>query len=337
MLVQLHAQQNSILPSGTATAIDLSEENADIMVSQSPVWPGDFNNDGIADNRDLLYWAVATGNTGAVRPNATLDWTEQGAVDWTSSVNGINSKCQDGNGDGIVNADDLDVLAQNYGGIHSPATPASVIADVRYRLELVSSVLGPTSTTRTYDLYVESLTGEPINTYGFACNIDFGNLIINNISADFSNSALNPDEDLDVFHASTSTLDIALSRTDGTDPIIDGVMVKVIVITDNVTSACPFTAFISQGAMMSRNGEVSVINDALFYGSSDGGIVNESLSVSMTSGGTYEADYALDSDATIQSGKRVEFKAGEVIELGMGFSVEVGAEFSSQIQNCGGE
>jgi len=232
----------------------------------------------------------------------------------------------------------VDLYEENFDNTNSDNTHTFAISayDVRYRLELVSSVPGTTSTTRTYNLYVESPTGEPVSAHGLTCSIDFGNLIINNMSADVSASSLNPDEDAQVFHASQSKLDVALSRADKDDVIIDDVLITVIIISDNVTSACPFTAFISNGTMSSGNDEVS-INDALFYGTPNGSIVSENLSIAATSGGTYEADYALNSDATIQSGNAVEFKAGEVIELGIGFSVEAGAEFSSQIQNCGGE
>ena len=43
------------------------------------VWPGDADNDGVANNQDLLAIGLAYGNSGPIRSNASLNWNPQPA------------------------------------------------------------------------------------------------------------------------------------------------------------------------------------------------------------------------------------------------------------------
>ncbi len=250
-----------------------------------PVWPGDFNNDGIADIQDLLYWGMAEGFTGPPRPNASFAWLAQDCPDWALSVNGINSKHQDGDGDGTVNTNDLNALIQNYGNTHNFAPLAYSTGAVQYRLELVSSVPSGSTVTNTYELYAESPSGVPVSTHGLACSSDFDDLPVNSVSVDVSNSSLMPDEHIDIYLSTQNRLDLALTRTDQNNQIIDDAIASVIVVTQNVTTGEPFSIHTVNGRMMSANGELTAINDATFYGAFTGGgsvFANLSVNVSAT-------------------------------------------------------
>ncbi|MEL6843845.1 MAG: T9SS type A sorting domain-containing protein, partial [Bacteroidota bacterium] len=84
------------------------------------IWPGDANNDGIADQYDLLTLGIGYGSTGPSRPNASLNWTAQWAPDWTDSLlSNVNYKHLDCNGDGIINADDTLAINLNFGLTHN--------------------------------------------------------------------------------------------------------------------------------------------------------------------------------------------------------------------------
>lgn len=84
------------------------------------VWPGDANADKIADLYDPLAIALAYGNTGAPRPNPSINWVAQSGMYWDSTfLNNIDTKHADCNGDGIVDTADLQAVKANYGLIHA--------------------------------------------------------------------------------------------------------------------------------------------------------------------------------------------------------------------------
>jgi len=94
---------------------DFCANGAGMCEMASLVLPGDCNNDFIVDGKDILYWGLAYDYTGPARPNATTDWTPQPCPDWVDSVDEVNSKHQDANGDGIVDTLDLEVIEANFG------------------------------------------------------------------------------------------------------------------------------------------------------------------------------------------------------------------------------
>lgn len=82
------------------------------------VWPGDVSNNGIVDNKDILFWAYARGATGAARANASSQWAAQ-EVDfeaWSSLFpdSDLSFAHADCNGDGVVDDLDLAVIMENY-------------------------------------------------------------------------------------------------------------------------------------------------------------------------------------------------------------------------------
>lgn len=86
---------------------------------ESAVWPGDANNNGLADNMDLLPIGLAYNYTGFMRGTQDVNWYGHPANDWMdSTVAGVDNKHIDCNGDGIINADDTLAIIQNFGLIH---------------------------------------------------------------------------------------------------------------------------------------------------------------------------------------------------------------------------
>ena len=97
------------------------------------VWPGDVNNNGIANGVDLLYWGVAYGATGPARAETTSDWSEQNIpAPWPQSFpGGLNYLYADCNGDGIVNnQDEDDAIKDNYNKTHDGITPDAYLNGV---------------------------------------------------------------------------------------------------------------------------------------------------------------------------------------------------------------
>jgi len=80
------------------------------------VWPGDANNNGIANQFDVLQLGVASNSSGFPRVNPDTDWAAEEAEDWTDSfvTNNANFKHADSNGDGFVDMFDIFPIGNNF-------------------------------------------------------------------------------------------------------------------------------------------------------------------------------------------------------------------------------
>lgn len=88
------------------------------------VWPGDANNDLIANHYDILPIGVAYGASGPQRANGSTNWVGQPAQHWPGSFpTGLNYKFADCNGDGTIDTVDVDVVNQNFGMTHNRYNP----------------------------------------------------------------------------------------------------------------------------------------------------------------------------------------------------------------------
>lgn len=83
------------------------------------LYPGDGNNDGIANYLDLLSIGNHFNQTGAARIDASNNWTPQALTPWgVEANNGMDIGYTDCNGDGTINAADTTAIALNYGNEH---------------------------------------------------------------------------------------------------------------------------------------------------------------------------------------------------------------------------
>ncbi len=88
--------------------------------SCSVVWPGDVNDDSIANNYDLIPIGIYYGDTDTKRYSISNSWLPYLATDWDSiQYDGLNRKYVDCNGDGIINSDDTLAIVLNYGLTHN--------------------------------------------------------------------------------------------------------------------------------------------------------------------------------------------------------------------------
>lgn len=95
---------------------------ADLYISAATaaVWPGDTDNNGMANQYDLLPIGIAFQAEGPTRINASADWSAQTARLWPLSTpaTGIRYHYIDSNGDGLVGNLDAEVLGTNFGEEH---------------------------------------------------------------------------------------------------------------------------------------------------------------------------------------------------------------------------
>jgi hypothetical protein len=86
------------------------------------VWPGDTNNDGIANQADVLPLGLCFGQTGPSRPNASINWIGQPATPWTQE----HCTYADANGNGVVDQADVLPIGLNFGRTHSSNLPLAM-------------------------------------------------------------------------------------------------------------------------------------------------------------------------------------------------------------------
>ncbi len=88
------------------------------------VYPGDADNNGIANAWDVLQLGLTYGSIGSVRADAVTNWIGQDAMDWSIPIfsNGVNYKHADSDGNGEVNDDDLNSILINYNETHTDLT-----------------------------------------------------------------------------------------------------------------------------------------------------------------------------------------------------------------------
>lgn len=139
------------------------------------VWPGDANNNNVADNNDLLPIGLKYGTIGFARTAADINWEEHQSHLWYDSLaNGTDSRYIDCDGNGTINADDTLAIVQNFGLTHSKSeeqrewrsgSPALLV-------DLVPD------TTRAGDtmyanLYLGDATINATNVYGLAFTLNY--------------------------------------------------------------------------------------------------------------------------------------------------------------------
>lgn len=97
------------------------EPPSKVTQSDPFVYPGDCNMDGQVSADDAIYINLALGNTLPPRPNANTDWIPQIAYDSGDSIQGIDLKYIDADGNGLIDTLDLAVITQNFDSTHTQA------------------------------------------------------------------------------------------------------------------------------------------------------------------------------------------------------------------------
>jgi len=99
--------------------------NGGRIIAVDQVFPGDTNDDGIVNYRDLANLGHAFGATGPARDEVGHDFRGYLSMPWEGAFrqNEINHRFADTNGDGVVDHADTLALHANYGKTHAFATP----------------------------------------------------------------------------------------------------------------------------------------------------------------------------------------------------------------------
>lgn len=161
------------------------------ITTSSCVWAGDADTNKIVNNFDLLPLGLGYGETGAVRPNAGIDYDCEPALNFANStpITGINYKHSDTNGDGIVNADDTTAIVLNWGLVHLKNSPFAPTNAIPFYVEPTMALPGQMLQIPIM-LGDTSITADSIYGIAFTINYDKTMTDTSSVSVDFNTSWL---------------------------------------------------------------------------------------------------------------------------------------------------
>ncbi len=156
------------------------------------VWPGDVNNDGIANNLDVLELGLHFNQTGPGRATQSNNWFPFYVNIWSGMLsNAQNLSYSDCNGDGIINSNDTAAIFYNYGFMHSrPNTSYSVNPLLTIVPDQASVNKGAWGTASVY-LGDASSTISSINGLVFSLMFDPAMIAANGMYVEYPVSFLN--------------------------------------------------------------------------------------------------------------------------------------------------
>jgi hypothetical protein len=186
------------------------------------VWPGDTNDDGQIDHKDLLNIGLIHGTTGPARPVPGVAFEEKVAAAWPNNLNaGLNQANVDTDGNGLIEDQDLTLVEAYYGrstdGLWEPGNGTATGRELVPTLTLVGGPINAGEPSTLSVVLGEDNDPEAVG-YGmaFVINFDHEQIDLNTISVDFGDSYLGEDL-LTIARLSTNEngrLEIALSRKD---------------------------------------------------------------------------------------------------------------------------
>ena len=212
-------------------------------VENECLWPGDCNNDGVVNSKDLIPIGSAflDTNLDARRILPTTDWMVQYARDWEDKKWQVDKKLGDCNGDGIINIQDRNAIYTNYGFNQEKMLEDPELDPNGPLLNLVaiqdSITVGDTA---KFDLYFGEPTKEAENIYGISLSLRHEVPALNGKT---KNTAKFPagwfgEDGIDMITLSkeiSDGIDISLVRTDKINKTGHGIIASIdIVIPDNL-------------------------------------------------------------------------------------------------------
>lgn len=152
------------------------------------VWPGDANNDLVADHTDLLTIGQYYGQAGTARNTISNEWKGQQSVDWNSAqTNGSNLKHADCNGDGTIDQNDTLAITLNYGKHHTrKSSSINYLQDQPFLYFKIPAGIYKPGDWLQAELYIGKNNLPASDLYGMACTVAFDKLLVESGSMTFS-------------------------------------------------------------------------------------------------------------------------------------------------------
>jgi hypothetical protein len=164
-----------------------ADEFSYIPTDSTIVWPGDANNDSIADLTDILTIGLAFNRNGISRDTITSIWSPHWALNWADTLTNGQNYCHiDCNGDGIINAADTMAVLTNFQNIHQIAQSQNInsISSVNTLYVVADqNAYGP-GDTATFHILIGDTTAQLPEIYGIAGELVFNSAAIEASTAD---------------------------------------------------------------------------------------------------------------------------------------------------------
>ena len=173
--------------SGTSNTADILIDSMCVQQLSSDVWPGDANNDGLANNFDVLTIGQGYLHTGTTRASASLVWVAQPSADWANNIpNGQNEKFADCDGNGTIDADDTLAVTQNYLLTHLKADAQSSSNNPRIYIRFPVSYYIPAGQTINVPVFL----GDPVipvaSIYGISFSVGYDTTLVKRGTAELT-------------------------------------------------------------------------------------------------------------------------------------------------------
>ena len=211
------------------------------------VWPGDANNDGVANGKDLFNIALNYNQTDnskkRILPNP--NWYEQYGNDWGALKYNENLKFSDCNGDGTINNDDALLIGKNYGEVQAKTESFIELDPNGPPIRIVANKDSVSASDSVdFSIYVGDQLTQAENMYGVSMFLRHTNSSVFNSSnkAFFNNSWLGTEgiDMLTLQQEFSDGIDISLSRNNQQNMTGDGLLASVrIIVPDNLGEIYP--------------------------------------------------------------------------------------------------
>jgi PKD repeat protein len=167
------------------------------------VWPGDVNRDGEVSGEDILAIGLSYGDTGTVRAGASINFTSQPTTDWHPGQiflamylnDMVNKKHADCNGDGIINAADVQAVTQNFGSVHyrrNNLSSMQLVSPSAPHLSITAPATITSGNSASISLRLGDISIPATGIYGYCVTIayDITAIASSSINVGFTNSWL---------------------------------------------------------------------------------------------------------------------------------------------------
>lgn len=198
------------------------------------IWPGDCNDDGVANNVDFLSIGLAYGSTGYTRIDGSTNWQGEYVNDWIALP--PNYKYIDANADGTVDGLDSNAILLNYGLTHSKTGQNGTVADPPLYVDLPTTINA--GDTLTLPVVLGSSSDPVVDLYGIAFSIEFDDHLVEggNIQLMFNDNLMGTygTDFIKLEKHLSGKVDVALTRINQTNVTGNGDLfeVQIVMIDD---------------------------------------------------------------------------------------------------------
>lgn len=178
----------------TDSSTNLSVSNVVTIGSQGCVWPGDTDNNGAANNFDLLPIGLTYGDSSTTRSSISTAWQGFPSLLWRPITIPFlaNRRHIDCNGDGTIDSLDVQAILSNYSLSYARNSNNSLLGTIPFYVE---SSIGKAGDTVRANIILGDSINPAVNVYGVAFTLNYDPRFLDPtpIQVDFSNSWLGND------------------------------------------------------------------------------------------------------------------------------------------------